>query len=73
MNDTDEVQAKLAAMIERRHVLVRALGLVGATAALGACKHLGVIYYPEDIDDRGGDDDGGMGNGGGPDPSGPGR
>ena len=61
MNDTDEVKAKLAALIERRQVLLRGLGVFGAVATLGACKHLGVTVYPDDATDRGGGDNGGGG------------
>ena len=63
MNDTDEGDTKLAALVERRGVLLRALGLAAAAAALSACKHVGggvgVSTYPVDRNDRGGDDDGG--------------
>ena len=69
MNDTDEAQAALVAVIERRRFLLRAAGVIAATAGLGACKHLGVSAgvsaYPSDrIDEGGGGDNGGMGGGG---------
>ena len=66
MNDTDDAKAALAAVIERRRFLLRAAGLVAATAGLGACKHwggrAGVSAYPEGRDDGG--EGGGMGGGG---------
>ena len=64
MSDCGELPATLAQPIERRHVL-RALGLVGAAAALGSCKHLmggaGVSTTPVE---RGGREGGGAGGGG---------
>ena len=69
MNDGDDAQAALAAVIERRRFLLRATGVIAATAGLGACKHWGgsggASGYPGDFIDRGGGgDNGGMGGGG---------
>ena len=67
MNGSGEVHVKLAEPVARRSVLLRALGLVGAAAALSGCRHLmggaGVGAYPVDRGD--GDDRDGMGGGDG--------
>ncbi len=62
MNDADETQAPFARLVARRHVLLRALALVGATAGLGACKHLPGSAGPTGGGE--GKDDGGDGEGG---------
>ncbi len=63
MNDADETQAPFARLVARRHVLLRALAVVGATAGLSACKHLPGNAGPTGSGD--GKSDGGGGEGGG--------
>ncbi len=64
MNDAEETQAPFAERVARRHVLLRALAVVGATAGLGACKHLPGSAGPTgggEGKDGGGDGGGGSG------------
>ena len=69
MNDAEETQAPFAERVARRHVLLRALAVVGATAGVGACKHLPGSAGPtgggegKDGEGKDGGGDGGGGSG----------
>ena len=65
MKEADETNSTLAKLVVRRQLLLRALVLVGATAGLGACKHLPGSTSPvERRKGDGGNGGGGGGNGG---------